>query len=255
MHKINNLLIIVLITHNSKDTIVKSIRSTSQINNSNFKITCADNYSTDDTVKIIKNYGGKVYLTRETNFGKLKQFIVSKATGEWVLVLDSDEEVTPELGSQISKVINSPESKFDGYRIPYRNYCLGKPVTHGGEHYSKLILFRRGKGRVDPAWIHEEVTVNGRVGELSGYMNHYSYRSIPQIFAKFTDYSGRMARKAAENGEKATLRNLFLHAPHMFWSRFVTSRGYKDGWRGLLLAAAFAYMEQMAYINLAFRRY
>lgn len=242
---------IVCIIKNASKTISNSINS---IQSFSPNLICLDNYSTDNSVEVAESLGAKVYRSREKNFGKLKQFIISKAKGEWVLVLDTDEVVSLELSEEIKAVISGRSRLFDGYRIPYRNHCLGQVVSHGGENYHKLILFRNDKGHVDPAWIHEEVEVDGKVGELMNYMDHYSYRSIRQIITKFTGYARRAARQAAEKGEKVTLKKLFLYGPHMVWSRFVSSQGFLDGWRGLLLALAFGYMEQLTYVNLLLKK-
>lgn len=146
------------------------------------------------------------------------------------------------------------ENTIVGYKIPYQNYVFGKPVYYGGEKYSKIRLFRRGFGRVTPEPLHEEVVVNGPVGQLHGVIHHYSYRTPRQLFSKFTKYASIAAREKYKRSERITLRLLLLNGPHMFWARFIKNQGYKDGWRGLVLALAFGYMEGLTYWILAYRQ-
>ena len=138
-----------------------------------------------------------------------------------------------------------------GWRIPYQNYVFGKPVYYGGEAYGKVRLFRRGYGRVLKTPLHEEIAASGMIGEMKGRIHHHSYRSVGQLFGKFTQYAKIAASQTPRND---MAKKLFLYGQHMFWARFVRDRGYKDGWRGLVLALAFAYMEALTYVLLFLRK-
>lgn len=194
-------------------------------------------------------YLARVYLSNSTNLGTRKQFLIEEAKGEWILILDTDETVSSELQAEIQEILDNPKksSGVNGYRIPYQNYVFGKPVHHGGERYSKVRLFRRGKGRVSQVPLHEEVEVEGKIVNLKGVIHHHSYRNPIQLLVKFTKYAWTASREKKKTGETITLKKLFLYGPHMFWARFVKDEGYKDGLYGFILAKAFGYMETMTY--------
>ncbi|MBI4065411.1 glycosyltransferase family 2 protein [Candidatus Gottesmanbacteria bacterium] len=231
--------------------------------------------STDGTREILTQYKARIVEQKEGNLGARKQELVRKAKGEWILVLDSDERVSEELYQEIKSLSHSPRRSHGlsasrrislppsevastvrqcvAYRIPYQNYVFGKPVYYGGEKYSKVRMFRKGKGRVETVPLHEEVIVTGRVGDLHGVLLHHSYRSVPQLFGKFTQYAITLAREKKKNRERPSLQKLFLYGPHMFWARFISDQGYKDGLGGFVLAIAFFYMETLTYWLLLFK--
>lgn len=216
---------------------------------------------------------GQANKPRTKNLGERKQELVEKAKGDWILVLDTDERVSEELKDEITLITHPPRrshrltsfslppsevGKNAAYRIPYQNYVFGKPVYYGGERYAKVRLFRQGYARISPDPLHEEVVVTkGTVGELKGVIHHHSYRTPIQLIKKFTLYAWmaagiliqkqRLGSQRAKPSLEDTMKKLFLYGPHMFWARYIKEKGYKDGWRGLILALAFGYMEGLTY--------
>ncbi len=233
-----------MITHNADHVIEECLKSIQGLWN---ELLVDDNQSKDETRQIAKRYGAKISTSRNQNLGERKQQLIAKAKGDLILVLDSDERVSKELYHEIKKI---KSKKIDGYRIPYQNYVFGKPVHHGGESYSKIRLFRKGKGQISLVPLHEEVLVEGKIGVLNGKIYHHSYRNLGQLFIKFTRYAQIAAQEKRKNGETLSLAKLFLYAPHMFWARYVKEKGNKDGWRGFVLAFAFAYMEGLTHAML-----
>lgn len=214
------------------------------------EIILVDNLSTDRTVEIAKKYEAKIYYYAGRNEAKHKEFGLSKVTGDWVLMLDGDEVVTEKLREEIKKILKSKKPS-DGYLIPYQSFFLGRPIRYGGENYKKLTLFKKDKIEVLPLSIHAYFRLKkGKHGILRNKILHYSYRSLSQLFTKFTDYAKREARIKLKNEEKPTLKKIFLYPLHMFWARFVKDKGYKDGIFRIPLDLAFAYMELMTYILL-----
>ncbi len=208
-----------------------------------------DDGSTDGTRRIIQQYGGQIFSLKDKNLGERKQWLVGKAKGEWILILDSDERVSDKLKKEIQQLLKNQKLSrgISGFNIPYQNYVFEKPVYYGGETYSKVRLFRKGKGSIELSPVHEEIVMKGNVGELKGVLHHYSYRSFGQLFNKFTRYALIAAEEKKKHGESISFAKLFLYGPHMFWARFMKEKGYEDGWRGFILAFAFAYMEQIGY--------
>ncbi len=242
---------IVMITKNVGRVIEEALKSVEGLWD---ELLVDDDGSMDGTRKIIQQYGGKIFTLKNRNLGERKQRLVDKAKEDWILVLDSDERVSEELYKEIKKIKMRNDKKVNGYSIPYQNYVFGKPVYYGGEAYGKVRLFRKGKGTIELSPVHEEVVVKGSVGKLKGVFHHYSYRSFGQLFSKFTRYALIAAEEKKKKGEDISLTKLFLYGPHMFWARFIKEKGYKDGWQGLVLASAFAYMEGLTYAMLLWRK-
>lgn len=245
---------VVMITRNAAGVVADALKSVEGLWD---ELIVSDQNSTDGTQEILEQYKASIVTSQSENLGKRKQDLIKKANGDWILVLDSDERVSPELKQEIQTVLRQKSrDAVVGYRIPYQNYIFGKLVRYGGERYSKIRLFKRGHGFITPLPIHEEVVVDGSVGELSGAIRHYSFRTAFQLFGKFTHYA-RIAAQALEIASPKTARNdmgrkLFLYGPHMVWARYVEEKGYRDGWRGLVLALAFGYMEALTYWLLLF---
>ncbi len=250
---------ILMITKNAAETLEKSLASVKKIAD---EIIIVDSKSTDRTVEIAKNYLAKVYVKEFSDIGKQRIFGLSKASGKWVLILDCDEIVSEKLAKEIKKKIVPPKRdpakggknkklKINGYYISYQNFFLNKPLQYGGEDYKMLRFFRRVKLSIKPSLVHNRIEVKDqKVGYLKGKIFHHSYRSIIQIFVKFTDYGIRMAKEKYLEGEQSSLKKIFLYPAHMFWARFIEAKGFEDGLFRIPLDLGFAYMEFVTYITL-----
>lgn len=191
--------------------------------------------------------GGKEAL------GVRKNRLISQAAHEWVLVLDTDEVVSEMLCNEIRIIIKNTPVDIHGYEIPYQNYIFGKSVRFGGEKYARVQLLHKRYGCFTPARVHEYPIVEGKVGKLKGAIHHYSYRSLPTVLVKFTKYAWQVAGEKRKVHESVTLKKLFLYGPHMVWARAVKDEGWRDGWRGVLIALCFGYMEMLTYWFLLWR--
>ncbi len=244
---------IVMITKNSAEVVGEALESVKGMWS---ELLVDDDGSTDGTREIVRKYGATIVASGKKGFGERKQNLVEQATGDWILVLDADERVSEELRGEIGRLRDRKTLRYEGYSIPYQNYVFGKPVYYGGEHYSKVRLFRKDFGRVLETPLHEEIIIDkfhkatpskklrGGLGELSGVIHHHSYRTPWQLFLKFTRYAWIESRTRSRND---IIKKLFLYGPHMFWARYVKDKGYRDGWRGFVLAFAFGYMETATY--------
>ena len=255
-----------MITKNCEDLLEGSLESCQGLVE---EIVIVDNYSQDATRDIAKKYGAKIFLNKEPDFGKQRSYGLRKATGDWMLVLDSDEIISKELKREIKSVCSSQHSVISkskklttdyrqpttGYYIPFQNHFLGKPINYGGENYKMLRLFKRDSASISSALVHERFEIKkGKAGKLKLKIYHYSYRSLGQTYKKFTDYAIREARQKVKMGEKTSLRKIILYPIHMFWARFIKDKGYKDGLFRVPLDLGFAYMEFVTYLLLPFFR-
>lgn len=185
--------------------------------------------------------------------GVRKNRLIRQAAHEWVLVLDTDEVVSVELIEQIKKVIKDSCDDVHGYEIAYRNYIFNKLVHHGGERYSRAQFFHKSFGSFTPIPLHEHPIIKGNIDKLKGVIHHYSYVSLPQVLKKFTRYAWQMAGEKKKAHEQVTLKKLFMYGPHMVWARAIKDQGWRDGWRGIVIALCFGYMETLTYWLLLWR--
>ena len=236
------------IVKNEEGTLEKALRSVIGLAD---EIIVVDDGSTDSTVNIAKKAGARVLSFINPSEGEKRKFAVEHCKGDWILCLDADEIVTPELATEIKKTL--PKTHMDGFLIPYQNHFLEHPLRYGGENYSFLRLFRKAAGKLENTPIHAFHSVESdKTGTLKGEILHYSYRSLWQLYSKFTDYAFREAHKKKSNGEKTSLKKITLYPAHMFWARFIKDQGYKDGIIRLPLDMAFGYMEWLTYMIMFF---
>jgi glycosyltransferase involved in cell wall biosynthesis len=239
---------VIMMTKNAADVIDLSLKSVIGWAD---EIIVVDDESTDGTKDIARKYNAKIYSHHEVDLGKQRQYALEKATKKWVLVLDSDERLGELLAQEIATLHNTPGVLKSGYLVPFQTHFLGRPLHHGGENYKKMVFFQKDKVRINPALVHEKYEIiKGVPGILKNPIYHYSYRSLFQVFRKFTDYAYREARQKYAGGEQSSLKKIILYPLHMFWSRFVTDQGYKDGLIRIPLDLGFAYMEFMTYLSL-----
>ena len=239
---------LVIITKNAAGVLRKTLESIDGLVN---EIIVIDDYSTDATRTIAKSYGARIFTRRGVDIGMQREYGILRATGEYILLLDADEVVSPRLAQEIKMILASKHTIAQSYKTPFINHLWGKPLRHGGETYTKICIFKRGSAHISSAFAHQQViTDTKQMGELHHPILHYSYTSLVHIFRKFTDYALRMAVQKKQQGERSSLQKIIRYPIHMFWARFVRDKGYQDGVIRIPLDIAFAYMELMMYIYL-----
>lgn len=211
------------------------------------ELVVVDGQSRDGTNAICREYGARVFAREMTaGFGEQKNFAVAQATQPWVLSLDADEVVTETLRRQIEDVVRCADA-CDGYRIPRLTWFLGRPIRHCGWYPAPVLrLFRRARGRFNDALVHEEVVVDGSVGDLDADLLHYSYESIADHLRKLDLYTSLDARMLSRRGVRLTPGAapwLLVVKPFLaFVHRYVAQRGFMEGRHGLVLCASSAFV-------------
>lgn len=205
------------------------------------EVVVVDAESRDKTVQIAREFTDRVLSRPWPGFAAQKNFALEQSTGEWILSLDADEEVTPELRDEIAAVVRDAGAGA-GYAVRRRNIFLGQWIRHGGFWPDwQLRLFRRGRGRFGERAVHESVRVDGPVGRLSGHLVHRSYEGVADFVERANRYSTLAAEEAVREGRRGRARELVLRPLARFVSMYLLKRGFLDGRRGLLLAALYAY--------------
>jgi glycosyltransferase involved in cell wall biosynthesis len=220
------------------------------------EIIIADEESTDDTVKLVKKYHqAKVIVTHhEPIFHITKQKAIDTCKSDWILQLDADEVVTPELKKEILETINS-DTKFSGFWIKRKNYFLGKFLTKGGVYPDPTIrLYQNGKGHLPCKDVHEQAEINGEVGELNNDLLHYADPTFSRYLMRNDRYTSLIATQLKDNGVQITAPNFikyFIFKPiYWFFLAYFRHRGYVDGFPGFVFAWYSSLRFPIAYIKL-----
>jgi glycosyltransferase involved in cell wall biosynthesis len=192
-----------------------------------------DSGSGDDTVDIARRSGARVIAQPWLGFGPQKNFAVAQAAHDWVLCLDADERVSPELAESIRRAMQAPRHK--AYAMARRNRFLGRWLTHG-EGYPdwNLRLFDRRHARWSEDDVHEHVVGDGDVGRLAGDLLHASAESLDAYLAKQNRYTTLQAAAMHARGERFSFVRL-VFSPLVRFLRFYLLRGgFLDGTAGLV---------------------
>jgi glycosyltransferase involved in cell wall biosynthesis len=224
---------VVVSAYNEEHTLARCLSSVSFAD----EIIVVDNESQDNTVGIAKRFTKKIYsqkniLMLNTN----KNYGFEKATGDWILNLDADEEIPKELADEITSIIQS-KPQANGYWIKRKNIIFGKWITHGLWWPDKQIrLFRKEKGKFACVHIHEYVNVEGHVGELGQPYLHYNYETVHQYLSKIDRASTSEALSLRDMKYQLAWYDAIRFPLSDFLKIYFAQQGYKDGLHGLVLA-------------------
>ena len=205
------------------------------------EIVVVDAESTDKTVQVAREFTDRIWVRPWPGFAGQKNFALEQAAGEWVLSLDADEQVTPELRREILAVLDSGVA-LEGYAIPRKNIFWGAWIRHGRLYPDyQLRLFKRRSGRFVERAVHESVEIRGTVGRLQSPLLHQSYRSLEEFLGRSNRYSTLAAEEWIRQGQRVGLADLALRPLGRFLSMYLLHGGFLDGWRGFLLAGLYAH--------------
>lgn len=269
----NSSISVVLATRNEEGNIAKCLLSVKDFAD---EIVVVDEDSSDRTVEIVRNFGAKVRIVKhEAIFHKTKQKALEMATGDWILQLDADEIVTPELSNEIKKVtslspkaldeyetkvlknklfhrhqklveqkdgaVGTTEGNYVAFFVPRLNYFLGKYLHYGGVYPDGVIrLVKRGQAYFPAKSVHEQVMVEGRVGWLKNDLLHMADPTFKRYLARNSRYIDLLA---ADLKREHVARDIFqiinYYLVKPFWWFLLTQirhKGILDGWQGMVFS-------------------
>lgn len=216
------------------------------------EIVVVDMHSTDKTVQIAQSFGARVFQHEYARFVEpARNFALSKASGDWILVIDADEELTPSLAKKLKTIAEANEADFT--EIPRRNIIFGKWIEHSRWWPDYLVRFFR-KGKVSfSKEIHQPPTVEGKGLKLEAVeanaLIHYNFQSVSQFVERLNRYTDIQAQERVKKEDKFSWKDLLVKPANEFFSRFFTGEGYKDGLHGLTLALLQAFSEFVLYLK------
>lgn len=244
--KSQKLLSVIIIAKNEEKMIGDCIDSAKWASD----ILVVDSGSSDKTVQIAKKKGAKVLSALKGTFSDWRNFGFVNSRGEWLLYIDADERVTPQLKKEIEKVVLKPE--YAAYAIPRRNFVFGKEMKHCGfwpDYVKRLFLrsnFKRWTGE-----LHEEPIFKGELGHLKNPMIHLKHSSIEGMVDKTNEWSEIEAKLMFE--AKHPIMNIprFLSAMFReFWLRMIIQKAFLDGTEGVIYALYQIYSRLISYAKL-----
>lgn len=212
------------------------------------EIVVVDAGSSDKTAELARSAGARVLRREFTTFAEQKQFALDSCRGDWILNLDADERLTPELQRAIRGALQNPRA--DGYNLGYAVVFMGRRLRHGGLNGERhLRLFRRGAGRFVGGRLHEGVALEGRQADLPGFVLHQPYSDLSEYLRKLDRYTTLAAEKSFQSGRRFhPLHHLLL--PAEFLKRYLLQLGFLDGTAGLAWCALSAFYSWLKALKL-----
>ena len=193
---------------------------------------------TDATEDIALRYGAKVFREPWKGFIGQKNSAAEKAGQPWLLNLDADEVVPPELASEIARVLSLPPGSPAAYEFPRCTFYCGRWIRHGDWYPDRVLrLWRSGEARWAGEEPHAHLAVNGRVGRLDADLLHHSNESIARQIAKIAPYHEDFVRRQVEGGRAAGIIELAFRPWWRFMRAYFFRLGFLDGWQGFYIAA------------------
>ncbi len=230
---------VAIISFNEENNIRRTLESIAPFA---AEIILVDSNSTDRTREIASEFGAKIYLEEWKGHIAQKNSALEKCSQEWILCLDCDEVVTPELVTSLSQAITTPQ--INGWKINRRTVYLGKTLQYAWQPDRKLRLVRRDS---NPVWggynPHDVLFVEGMTGNINGELLHHSYRDIRQHFEKTVYYAYHTAVSYHAKGKKPSIGKLLFNPAFSFIRNYIFQRGFLDGIHGFIAAiSAFVYV-------------
>jgi glycosyltransferase involved in cell wall biosynthesis len=236
---------VCIITLNEEANIGRTLASLKEIAD---EIILVDSGSTDATVAIAQSFGAKVFVEPWKGFARQKNSSLTKATCDWILSLDADESVTPELAASIKKLLTAGATpEFAGYMINRRNIYFGKWLKRAGYYPDpKLRLIRRGSAEFELRDVHEDLKMPGqKLGHLQGDMLHHAYQDLDSFIDHQNKYSSLGADMVVRERKVgfSVINIVFRPLVRFIWAYFFRM-GFLDGRVGLVVL-----MNHAAYVS------
>lgn len=238
---------VYVLTYNNERTIERCLKSVRWAD----EVIVVDHYSTDRTPDICRRYTEHFYQKEWTNYRDEYNYAVTLASHDWVMFLDSDEEISKELAQEIREELAQNGGRWAGYGTPRMTYYLGRWIRHGEWYPDYTIrLYDRTQGRWEGRALHPRIEVNGAIKRLTHDCLHYNYRDISDQIQTIDRYSEMAAQVLDEEHGKSGFLKMLLHPPFRFFRDYFLRRGFLDGLPGFIIAVSTLYYVFVKYAKL-----
>lgn len=239
-------LAVLILTYNEEKNIEKCIASAAFAD----EVVVIDSGSSDATRELAKAMGARVVVNTMESFGVQRNFAATQTEADWILYLDADERITPELAVEIRQAVESGTPC--AYNLRRVSYIFGQRMLHGAHRPDESCrLYPRGSFTWEGI-VHETVRLTVPVKQLHQELSHYTYDSWAVYFAKFDKYTSMMAKKMHEQGKRASLFDIVFRPAFGFFRAYILRAGFLDGELGLVFSVIHAYYTFVKYIKLRY---
>ncbi len=242
---------VVLMTRNEEEKIAACLEAVRWAD----EIVIVDDYSSDKTVEIARKFTDKIIFHRSLdNHDEQWNIGIKNSACEWILHIDADEIVPPDLKEKIQGILADSKG-YSAFSMTRRNYFLGRWMKHGGWTHDHLILFKKAKAECVGQGIHVKLKIEGRIGKLKSYIEHYPFNSIYQFVQRQNHYSSAEASgMLAEHGSgklKELNYNLAIKPLKLFWKMFIKKGGFREGMIGFIFSSLYAWIHFLKWAKYA----
>ncbi len=234
----------VVLTFNEEKDIKNCLESIKFLD----EIIVIDNHSSDTTLEIVKNYTDRIFVKKYDDFSKKRNFGLEKARGEWILFIDADERITPELREEILKAVS--QNRYVGFYLSREDYFLGKKLNHTETSKVRLLRLAKKEAGVWERPVHEIWNIKGKRGYLKNPLQHYSHPNLSEFIDKIKIYSEADAKYRFSKGVKISILQIVSFPIAKFFKNYFWWLGFLDGWRGLVFSGLMAYHSFLIRLNL-----
>jgi len=212
-----------------------------------------DSGSSDNTLEVARQFTDKVFVAEDwQGYGIQRQRAQEKATCDWVLMVDADEHVTPELSVEIQGIVKANDQSC-AYAMPILPWCFGRFIRHGGWYPApKVRLYPRSRARYGDERVHEKLYFDEGLTtkKLKGDLLHFTYRDMEHYLVKSAHYAAEWAEQRKMDNRSASLTQGVIHGLGCFLKMYLFKAGFLDGRQGLLLAILSAHSTFVKYADL-----
>ena len=240
-------LTVAMITMNEERILAKTLESVKKIAD---EIVIVDSGSTDRTEEIAKKYGARFYVEEWKGYGLQRNSAIDKASGEWILNIDADEELSLELQEKIKEIKSSDDDK-EVFDVNFTSVCFGKKIKYGGWSNSYHIrLFKKNAGKFNTNTVHETFQTTKKIYTIKEEIYHHSYSTLADYFTKFNRYTTEGAIEYYKRGKKFGVFQLVFNPIFKFIRMYLLRLGFLDGKEGFLLACTSSLYTMVKYYKL-----
>ncbi|MFA6078194.1 MAG: glycosyltransferase family 2 protein [Candidatus Omnitrophota bacterium] len=236
---------VVIIARNEEGNMADCLKSVNWAD----EVIVLDDNSTDNTVKVSKEYTDKVFTRKMDIEGRHRNYAYSLAKNEWVLSLDADERATPELEAELRELFKKPITD-KAYTIPIKTFIGKRWIRYGGWYPApKVRLFEKKSFKYEEAEVHPRVFIQGNCGHLTKDIIHYSYRDYDEFFQSLNNQTTLEAKKWFKEKRKINFLKMYRKFMSRFLKAYVQKKGYKDGLLGFVVSYTGGLYQFLSYIK------
>lgn len=224
---------VYIIAYNEVEKVTATIESARWAD----EIVLVDSWSSDGTPELATSLGARVVQVDFKGFGDLRNQAIAACSHEWILSLDADERCTEEVATEIRRLV-SDQNSADVYRVPRRNFFMGRWIKHSGwyPNYRQPQLFRKGRMSYDQKAVHEGYLLNTSkpVGHLKNAIWQFPFKNMSEVMHKANRYSTLGAQRIAQ--QRLSMGSALSHGIWAFVKHYLFKLGFMDGWAGFVIA-------------------